>query len=276
MTTMSLMRLAAKLKSIPDTGASVPSKRQLQHSIVAGWQRRSQDIIAINPKLNASATCIFCHGLGDTGDGWAAAFEQEIASRVPWIKFLFPTALSIPVTLNGGMHMPAWYDIATLDRNRLAQDAPGMFDSVLFLQSLGDVEIGSNLNNQSQRLVFAGFSQGGALSLSAAHTYETRIGGVASLSAYLTARPQTEEHWQETNSDTPLLMCHGMQDNVVPFSVGKESFDVLVELKNKRLPKGAMAPHVRFDSFRMSHTSCPEEMDIFIEFLHRAVPPLTG
>lgn len=258
-----LVGLANKLRLYPDDDAPT---LQVRGAVIAAWQRNSMGVIPIMPKKDHKATVIFSHGLGDTGAGWAQGFQYEVAPHVPGIKFIFPTARSIPVTLNGGMAMPAWYDIAGLDRDRLKEEANGILDSSVFIHALAAMEaetVGAD------KVIIGGFSQGAALSLMAAHTFPEKLGGVIACSGYLTARSDLDKWWSNSNAETPLFMAHGTQDPMVPFESGKESYELIVAKKAERAGVDAAKIDAAFKSYRMEHGSCAEEMGDLVQWLKR-------
>ncbi|ANB15364.1 palmitoyl-(protein) hydrolase [Sugiyamaella lignohabitans] len=110
-----------------------------------------------------SATVIFLHGLGDSGNGWRFLAEEAIRKkRLQHVNFIFPDAPMKPVTLNFGMQMPAWYDIPKLENVRHKQDEVGVLESVDRLKAMIEEELGKGV--PSERVVIGGFSQGCAIS----------------------------------------------------------------------------------------------------------------
>ena len=110
-----------------------------------------------------TAVCIFLHGLGDTGHGWA-----DVASSMPFegVKWIFPTAPTIPITLNGGMRMTGWYDINDLSIDNIKDDRAQTLASTEYVQGLIKAEIDGGVN--ADRIVVGGFSQGGVIALQTA------------------------------------------------------------------------------------------------------------
>jgi len=278
LTAARLSTVIGKLGGSAAAGAAVP---ELAKQLVQDWQNQSQGILVVNDRPDTTATVVFSHGLGDTGDGWSQGFTYEVAPKLRHVRFLFPTARQIPVTLNMGMRMPAWYDIPSLDKNRLAMDAEGITDSVAYIQSIAVMErqrLQQVLNTDvadvaSKRIVIAGFSQGAALSYMASHTFPAPLAGVGALSGYLTARKELEANWEAANSVTPVFTAHGKHDPVVPFSSGEESFNLLSAMKRERAGTDATVGELSFNKYPMEHSSCPQEMDDFVAFLSRVLPP---
>lgn len=208
-----------------------------------------------------TACVIFSHGLGDTGHGWAQGFE-ELADTLPHVKFVFPTARQIPVTLNGGMHMPAWYDIKNLGA-RMKDEAEGIESSAAFIQALVVRE--ASLVGGADRVIVGGFSQGGALSIVAAHTFPEKLGGILALSSYVTARSHLTQHIEPTNFAAPFLMAHGDADPMIPLAVARESFEFLRGIRRN-------STDVMKTYRGMEHSSCPQEMRDVLEFVASHLP----
>jgi predicted esterase len=279
---LSAAKLTSVLGKLGVTAAASASVPELASELVRTWQSQSQAILRVNDSEAASATVIFSHGLGDTGDGWSMGFKYEVATHLPHVRFLFPTARKIPVTLNMGMKMPAWYDIPSLDKDRLTLDAEGIVDSVAYIHAIALMEqarltavMGDDkaaAEGASKRIVISGFSQGAALSYMAGHTYPAALGGIGALSGYLTARKELEAGWAPCNSATPLFTAHGKQDPVVPFTSGKESFELISKMKREKAAAGDLS--LQFKPYSMQHESSPEEMRDFVAFLKQVIPPL--
>ena len=131
-----------------------------------------------------TATMIFLHGLGDTGHGWAGILNTI---KPDYLKVVCPTAPSIPVTLNNGFVMPAWYDIRNIedDRSSIREDLQGVENSVKVLQSLIDIEARELKDHGKSRIMIGGFSQGGAIALSALLKSSDKLAGCIALSTYI-------------------------------------------------------------------------------------------
>ena len=122
------------------------------------------------------------HGLGDSGHGWSDLGNQ-LSRLHPHVKWIFPSAASIPITVNGGMKMPGWYDIVSLDKIQAKQDKNGMLASSVEIGNL--IKEQTNFGIQPSRVVLAGFSQGGAMSLLTGLTFNSKLAGIVCLSGYL-------------------------------------------------------------------------------------------
>ncbi len=181
--------------------------------------------IIINASQKHTGTIILTHGLGDTAAGWKDA-AMEMSQKLPYIKWILPTAPKNPVTLNGGMRMPSWYDIESLTAARIHQACKGLEDSQETIMSLIRKENSEGIENS--RIILAGFSQGGALSLWTGlqfpkddDLHKSRLAGVVVLSGYM---PKGHAFvLTEFGKQTPVLHCHGKADNVVHPTFAEES-----------------------------------------------------
>jgi phospholipase/carboxylesterase len=165
-----------------------------------------------NPKI----VIIWMHGLGADGNDFAPVVPQFNIPGLP-VKFIFPHAPQIPVTINGGMVMRAWYDITMMDIGKHA-DKKGVLDSAVLIKALIQEQI--NQGFAYEQIILAGFSQGSAMALHLATTLSDKLAGVIALSGYL---PIPEALSQKVNLSIPFFMGHGTQDPVVPFSLGQRS-----------------------------------------------------
>ncbi|KAI1380034.1 Phospholipase/carboxylesterase [Hypoxylon crocopeplum] len=216
-----------------------------------------------------TATVIFVHGLGDTGYGWASAVENwRRRQRLDEVKFILPHAPRIPITASSKMLMPGWYDIFALsgrtDDIRRDQDERGILQSRDYFSGLIQAEIDSGI--PSDRIVLGGFSQGGAVSLFAGLTAKFKLAGIVALSSYLPLDTKFADFLDENghNRHTPILMCHGDEDGVVPTDFGRMSYE---NLKSQGFD-------VTMKLYQgMGHSACPEELDEVEAFLRARLPP---
>jgi phospholipase/carboxylesterase len=153
------------------------------------------------------------HGLG-------ASFT-DFDPLIPWlgvegVRFVFPQAPSLPVGINYGMAMPAWYDIRGPEQGEEREDPVGIERSRLAIQRLIDEQLQAGVPASS--IVLAGFSQGGAMALYTALRCPQALAGVLVLSGYLLRPERMEADADDANKTTPILFCHGIQDEVVPLS----------------------------------------------------------
>ncbi|KAI9138474.1 Phospholipase/carboxylesterase/thioesterase [Paraphysoderma sedebokerense] len=218
------------------------------------------DAVVHQAKSKHTATVIFCHGLGDSGHGWAPV-GQMLAPSLPHVKWIFPHAPVQPVTLNMGFRMPSWYDIYSLSDRDGKEDEKGLKESVDKVLALVKKEVDSGI--PSDRIVIGGFSQGAALSLLSMLTGDTKFAGVAALSGYLPMRNKAKELMKETNKSTPIFMGHGDADEVVQHKWGSLTADALK----------ALGYSVEFHTYRgMPHSASDDELKDVLGFLKKIVP----
>lgn len=172
---------------------------------------------------NPQIVIIWMHGLGADGNDFAPVVPQFNIEGMP-IKFIFPHAPKIPVTINGGMVMRAWYDILAMDIDRHI-DKQGIMTSVEYIHELIEEQI--KLGFSYDQIILAGFSQGAAMSIQISTQFKHKLAGVIALSGYLPI-PEQITNTNTTNDSTPFFMGHGSQDPVVPFELGKKSKNALI------------------------------------------------
>jgi predicted esterase len=183
----------------------------------------------------AESAVIFMHGLGGSGSElrWMA---DLLKPKLPHTRFIFPSAPERPITVNGGMRMPAWYDIASLDAVLAQQDdVKGLKRSAKLLRRLAEEQLAAGV----QRVAIGGFSQGGAVALFAAliESLDARVSAVVALSTYLPSRDKLGKRLADSALHSggavavpPVLMCHGKADGTVQYKHGKASAKALKAL----------------------------------------------
>ncbi|TDO00097.1 MULTISPECIES: alpha/beta hydrolase [Halomonas] len=193
----------------------------------------------------ADACVIILHGLGADGHDFESLLPALPLPEDAAVRFIFPHAPRLPVTINGGMTMPAWYDIKEMSLDRRI-DTPQLMASAERIQALMREQISHGID--SRRIILAGFSQGGAVAYQAALTFEAPLGGLLALSTYFATADSIEP--SEANRGLPIEIHHGSFDPVVPESLGKAGYE-----KVKLL--GYPAHYRRYS---MAHALCPQQI----------------
>ena len=210
--------------------------------------------IQIDTAPNPTAAVIWLHGLGADGNDFAGLVPELDLSGCPAIRFIFPHAPSLPVTINGGYVMPAWYDIHGADLLS-RQDAAGIRRSEQAIQALITQEIARGIAPEC--VVLAGFSQGCAMALHTGLRYPKKLAGIMALSGYLPLAETFAAERTEVNANTPIFMAHGSQDPVVIPARGEATRDLLTGLGYA----------VQWHSYPMPHSVHPREISDIGAFL---------
>jgi len=210
--------------------------------------------IEIETAPDPDAAIIWLHGLGDDGRGWSEIVPALNLPATLRVRFLFPHAPVIPVTINRGFAMRAWYDIRENDFNERA-DIAGVKRSQADVEALIAREKARGV--AAQRIVLAGFSQGGAIALYAGLRHAERLAAIVALSTYVIAPAALPTEAAAANRDVPIFMAHGTQDPVVQFRWALASREVLV---------GA-GYTVEWHAYAMPHSAVPEEIAAISRFL---------
>jgi len=198
---------------------------------------------AANPRFSI----LWLHGLGADGNDFAPIVPTLVDPAWPPLRFVFPHAPVRPVTINNGMSMRAWYDIAAFDLNA-RQDEAGMRASIGEVETL--IEREHSRGVPSDRIVLAGFSQGGAIALAAGLRHPQRLAGIVALSTYLPLHAALAGERSAANAATPIFWGHGSVDPVVVLQRGIDSRDLLQSLGYA----------LEWHTYPMAHAVCPEEI----------------
>jgi phospholipase/carboxylesterase len=183
------------------------------------------DKIVIEPQSPATSCVIWLHGLGDSGAGFAPVVPVLGLNSQHSIRFIFPHAPEQAVTINGGFVMRSWYDIKSMDLHDRA-DIQGVMASEQAIRQLIVDQISSGI--PADKIVLAGFSQGGVMSLFTGLRFEQKLAGIMALSCYLPGGEALPEQLADANIHTPIFQNHGEQDDVVPMFAGKMAHDALI------------------------------------------------
>jgi len=219
------------------------------------------ETLEIETAANPTAAIIWLHGLGADGHDFEPIVPEIVRrGERPW-RFVFPDAPVRPVTINGGMSMRAWYDITGFDR-KASEDLVGFRDTDTRIRQLIAREKARGI--AANRIVLAGFSQGGAVSLYMVPRYPETLAGVMVLSGYLPGESTFAAERTAANDATPIFMAHGLQDNVLPIGLGAASRNFLK----------AQGYAVEWHEYPMAHAVCAAEVADIREFLFRVLPDI--
>ena len=201
------------------------------------------------------AAVIWLHGLGADGHDFEPIVpELRLPASKP-VRFLVPNAPQRPVTINNGMRMRAWYDILQMGGG--AEDEAGIRDAQGSLEKLIARQAKSGIPHD--KIVLAGFSQGGAIVLQTALRQREKLAGVLALSTYLPLAKTLEKERADENSDLPIFMAHGRFDSMIGIDRAARSRDALL----------ALGYAVEWHEYPMQHSVCPEEIANIAAFLLR-------
>ena len=214
--------------------------------------------IILNPPSPATACVIWMHGLGADGNDFVPMVPELGLPRDHSVRFIFPNAPTMPVTINGGYVMRAWYDIASAEIEKRADEA-GVRKSQLAIAELIADQRAQGI--ASGRIVLAGFSQGGVIALQTGLRYPEKLGGVMALSTYLACAETLGVEASSSNRQIPILMVHGATDPVIPIALAK-------------LSKARLETHgykIDWHEYGMPHSVCAEEIEDIAAFLKRVL-----
>lgn len=192
-----------------------------------------------------TASVIWLHGLGADGHDFAPIVPELQLPDSLAVRFVFPHAPQIPVTVNGGYVMPAWYDILELSLERKLDEVQ-LNQNAIAVQKLISREIERGVD--SQRIVLVGFSQGGAVVYQAGYTFDKKLAGFLVLSSYFATKDSININPE--NKNTPLLIQHGTQDSVVPAVLGERAVQFVK----------SFGGNVTYQSYAMEHTLCAQQI----------------
>jgi len=217
------------------------------------------DGVEIETGKNPQASVIWLHGLGADGNDFAP-IVPELRLPQAAIRFVFPHAPVQPVTINGGMRMRAWYDIT--DGAIRREDERGVRASQVLIETLIGRE--KERGTKSERLVLAGFSQGGAIALQTGLRHPERIAGIMALSTYVPVAEKLSAEASAANRHVPIFMAHGTYDPVIPLDRAEQSRGLLESLGYP----------VEWREYGMPHSVCPEELADIGAWLGKALGPV--
>jgi phospholipase/carboxylesterase len=214
--------------------------------------------VTIDTADNPEISVIWLHGLGADGNDFVPIVRELDLSGLPGIRFIFPHARRIPVTVNGGYVMRAWYDITGAELVR-REDEGGLRASQLEVEAFIAREKARGI--PASRIVLAGFSQGCAMTVQAGLRHPEKLAGMLCLSGYVPLADKLAAERSEAALATPIFMAHGRHDNVVPFNRAEMSRDALLALGCK----------VEWHEYAMQHSVCLEEVQAISAWLKKVL-----
>jgi phospholipase/carboxylesterase len=213
--------------------------------------------LVIEPNRSADTAVIWLHGLGADGHDFEPIVPEMGLDDLA-IRFIFPHAPTRPVTINNGMVMPAWYDITAPDLSE-GQDTKGTRESEQQIQAWIQNQIDSGI--AAERILLAGFSQGGAIALHTGLRYPQTLGGIIALSTYLPLADTVADEKHAANHNIPIFMAHGNGDPIIPINGAQRSRDRLIELGHE----------VEWHEYTMPHSVCPSEIEAIARWIRRTL-----
>jgi len=216
------------------------------------------DVIEAETGDHPTATILILHGLGADGNDFVPVAEELQLDRAGPVRFVFPHAPEMPVTINNGYRMRAWYDVLSFDADA-SQDETGLRRSQALVEGLLAREEQRGI--APERIVLAGFSQGCAMALLAGLRHKERLAGITGLSGYLPLADKTAAERAPANQQTPIFLAHGTHDEVVALERGEQSRDALQ----------ALGYSVEWHEYLMGHSVTPLEIEEWNAWLLRVL-----
>ena len=216
------------------------------------------ETIQLDSAPNPTVSIIWMHGLGADGNDFVPLVKELDLRGGPAIRFIFPSAGTMPVTINNGYVMRAWYDIRENDLVR-REDEGGLRASQAQIEALIAREKARGI--PASRIILAGFSQGCAMTLQTGLRHAEPLAGLMCLSGYLPLADKTALERTPASLDTPIFMAHGTADPVVPIARAQQSRDLLTGMGYK----------VEWHEYMMQHSLCQEEIDAIGAWLKKVL-----
>jgi phospholipase/carboxylesterase len=214
--------------------------------------------IEIETAPNPTVAIIWMHGLGADGNDFVPLVRELDLAGLPAIRFIFPHAKAIPVTVNGGYVMRAWYDIVGADLVR-REDEAGLRASQAQVEALIAREKARGI--AAERIILAGFSQGCAMTLQTGLRHPEKLAGLLCLSGYVALADKLAAERSEASLATPIFLVHGRGDGVIPIARAEASRDLLV----------ALGYQLEWHEYAMQHSLCEEEIDDISAWLKKVL-----
>lgn len=213
-------------------------------------------VVETGPK--PTACVIWLHGLGADGYDFVPVVKELEQMGLSSTRFVFPHAPKIPVSINNGYVMRAWYDIRNVDLQR-QEDEGGIRQSQATLEKLIEEQIANGF--KAEQIVLAGFSQGGAIVYQTGTRTKHKLAGLIALSTYLPCEGSLDAEINQDNAGIPVMAAHGLQDNIVLIERGEKAIRLL---KSKGFS-------VDWHTYPMAHSVCGEEIQAIADFLKKVL-----
>jgi phospholipase/carboxylesterase len=214
--------------------------------------------IQIETNDNPDIAIIWMHGLGADGNDFVPMVRELDLDGLPGIRFIFPHAKTMPVTINNGYVMRSWYDIAGLELER-REDENGLRASQKDIEAFIEREKARGI--PASRIILAGFSQGCAMTIQTGLRHPEQLAGLLCLSGYVPLSAKLATERTDASKSTPIFMAHGRYDNVVPFNRAEASRDLLVSLGYQ----------LEWHEYAMQHSLCLEEVQHISAWLKKVL-----
>jgi len=219
------------------------------------------ETIEIETAPNPAAAVIWLHGLGADGNDFAPIVPELQLAGTPAVRFVFPHAPMMPVTINNGHVMRAWYDVSfgVLEGKSRKPDETGVRTSQAAIEQLIARENARGI--PANKIVVAGFSQGGAIALQTGLRHANRLAGIMALSTYLPLAESLHAEATAANHDVAVFFAHGTHDQVIPMA--------MAETSRKTLDAAGYA--VEWHAYPMQHSVCLDEIRDISAWLSRVL-----
>lgn len=219
----------------------------------------SDDVIEIETAPHPVASIIVLHGLGADGSDFVPICDEMDLSEVGPIRYVFPSAPHMPVSINGGYDMRAWYDIIPMPGGGRLEDEAGLRASQRRIDALIQREVERGI--PASRIVLMGFSQGCAMTLMTGLRHPASLAALVGLSGYLPLPDHTATERHVANQHTPIFLAHGTHDDVVLPARGMAALTAL----------RGWAHDVSWHTYAMPHSVCPEEIQDLTRWLRQVL-----
>ncbi|VDB95489.1 unnamed protein product [Peniophora sp. CBMAI 1063] len=226
------------------------------------------DALRLEPSAPHTATVIFLHGLGDSGDGWEPFAKKLLRDpTLNHIKWILPHAPVQRVTANNGMHMPAWFDVIEFGSNK--EDQPGLRAASGAIAAL----LAEEDARTPGRVVLGGFSQGAALTILTGLTSTPAPAGMLVLSGRTALREDLKANLSPRAKELPIFWAHGGIDQMIKVETARDGHKFAMKELGLKKAKELGGPGVEFRVYEgMQHSTCPDEVEAVTQFLRKVVP----